>query len=147
MDRVAGLGIRSVHEHGDSGRSSKNESLGLQRQDGPRKIRFIENDVNITGITDNRLVDLGNPVLNGIAADHCIGNLRGIESPGHSSQTILHFFHSPLNPFPQGVASVFDLYHLRSSQRMFNESTHPWRMACCLPVNVGESHLGMAWHG
>jgi len=54
--------------------------------------------------------------LNRIVPNDGVGDIRRVQSSGDPSQAILDLFHGSLNPFPQGITSVFDFNHVALPQ-------------------------------
>ena len=75
------------------------------------KVSSIQDDINISRVADNGLIDLRYPYLDGIAADYRVGNPSFLQSCRHPGQTILNSFHGSFNPMPECIASVLDFHH------------------------------------
>jgi hypothetical protein len=51
-------------------------------------------------------------MLNCIAPNDRIRDLRSVERSGDPPHSIFDLLHGSLNPFPQGIAGVFDFNHI-----------------------------------
>lgn len=75
------------------------------------EIPAIKDYVNILGISNYRFIDLRDPNLDGVTADHRVRNPVLTEGGDNSSQPILHFVHGSFNPVPESITCVLDFHH------------------------------------
>jgi len=74
-------------------------------------IRFIQEDIDITLISDDRFVGLGNPMLHSITTDDSGRNVCGFLGAGDTSKAFLYDLHGSFNPFSKGLTGTLDLIH------------------------------------
>ena len=79
MNGVARFGIGAVQEHRTPSGASVDEALSFKDLDSSFQVSFIEGNVDVTGVSDYRLVHLSHLVLNRISANHRVGDFCGIQ--------------------------------------------------------------------
>ena len=100
MDSAARFALRSVDERIDVEEFVIDKADRFKTGSCRGKVRASDQDIDVARIADGVLVNPGDPLGDGVAADHRVRNSGRVEGAGCSAQPLLDLFRRHERPFP-----------------------------------------------